>query len=367
MNYIDALNFIEKKQRLGIKPGLSRIKNTLNKLNNPQNKIKVIHIAGTNGKGTVSNIIANGLINCGYKVGLFTSPWVIDYREQIQINGNFIPEEIFASYVTELKDEELTEFELLTAIMFKYFYDESVDYAVVECGMGGKGDCTNVLDSPEVCVITSVSLDHTDFLGSTINEIALEKAGIIKQNSTVVLYPNKECESVFESVCNKTDSKLIKVRDFGNFKDNNLETASQALALLRQCVHLNYPSLPARQQYIGNNIMLDGAHNKDGALALKDYLPNKKITAIIGMMKDKDVNSYFEILAPYFDKIITVTVNNSRAMSAESLAEIAKKYNKNVFACENPHNAVSNEKGNCDFLFVGGSFYLAREIIKDLL
>ncbi len=119
MNYIDALTFIEKKKRLGIKPGLSRIKNTLNKLNNPQNKIKVIHIAGTNGKGTVSNIIANGLINCGYKVGLFTSPWVINYREQIQINGNYIPEEIFASYVTELKNEELTEFELLTAIMFK--------------------------------------------------------------------------------------------------------------------------------------------------------------------------------------------------------------------------------------------------------
>ncbi len=367
MNYTDALNLICSKQRLVIKTGLCRIEALLNKMDNPQNKIKVIHIAGTNGKGTVSNIIAKGLTDCGYKVGLFTSPWVIDYREQIQINGEFIPENVFADYVNQYKTEDVTEFELLTAIMYKYFADEKVDYAVVECGMGGKGDATNVIAHPKLCVITSVSIDHTNFLGTTLEDIAAEKSGIIKENSTVVLYPNSKCEGVFVNRCNETNSKLIKVKDMGNFKDNNLETASQCLAFLRQCIHLNYVQLPARQEYIGENIMLDGAHNKDGALALREYLPNKKITAVIGMMRDKDINAYLEILAPFFEKIITVTVDNPRAITAKELAKIAEKYCKNVSACENSHSAVRLAKKDNNFILVCGSFYLAREIRKDLL
>ncbi len=367
MNYTDALNLICSKQRLVIKTGLCRIEALLNEMDNPQNKIKVIHIAGTNGKGTVSNIIAKGLIDCGYKVGLFTSPWVIDYREQIQINGEFIPENVFADFVGQYKNEDVTEFELLTAIMFKYFADEKVDYAVVECGMGGKGDATNVIAHPELCVITSVSIDHTNFLGSTLEDIAAEKSGIIKENSTVVLYPNSKCEGVFVNRCNETGSKLIKVKDMGNFKDNNLETASQCLAFLRRCIHLNYVQLPARQEYISESIMLDGAHNKDGALALREYLPNKKITAVIGMMRDKDINAYLEILAPFFEKIITVTVDNSRAITAQELAKIAEKHCKNVSVCENPHSAVSIAKKDNNFILVCGSFYLAREIRKDLL
>lgn len=367
MNYTDALNLICSKQRLVIKTGLSRVDTLLNKMGNPQNQIKVIHIAGTNGKGTVSNMIADSLIKCGYKVGLFTSPWITDYREQIQINGKFIPENAFADYVQQYKDEDVTEFEFLTAIMYRYFADEKVDYAVVECGMGGKGDSTNVVQHPELCVITSVSIDHTNFLGTTLEEIAAEKAGIIKENSMVVLYPNTACEKIFENRCMETNSRLIKVRDMGNFKDNNLETASQCLAFLRQCVHLNYVQLPARQEYIGDNMMIDGAHNKDGALALRDFLPNKKITAVIGMMKDKDIDAYLKILAPHFEKIITVTVDNPRSISASDLAEIAKKYCNNVEICENPHIAVSLAKQDNNFILICGSFYLAREIRKDLI
>jgi len=367
MNYTDALNLMCDKKRLVIKTGLSRIESLLDKMCNPQDKIKVVHIAGTNGKGTVSNIIADALMKCGYKVGLFTSPWITDYREQIQINGNFIPEKTFADYVTEYQNEDATEFEFLTAVMYKYFADEKVDFAVVECGMGGKGDSTNVVKNPELCVITSVSMDHTDFLGSTLDEIAQEKAGIIKDNSTVVLYPNGACESVFENKCKETGSRLIKARDMGDFKSNNLETAGQALAYLRQCVHLEYPKLPARQEYIGDNMMIDGAHNKDGALALRDFLPNKKITAVIGMMKDKDIDSYLKILAPHFEKIITVTVDNPRSISASDLAEIAVKYCNNVEICENPNTAVSLAKQDDNFILICGSFYLARQIRKDLI
>ena len=167
MIYDEALNFILGKQSLGIMPGLTRIMNLLEIMGNPQNDIKIIHIAGTNGKGTVAKTINNALIDSGYKVGLFSSPWIDDYREQIQINNDFISEEEFASYVDEYKDNDCTEFEFLTAIMYKYFADIKVDYAVVECGMGGKGDSTNVEQS-NISVITSISLDHTAFLGDTV-------------------------------------------------------------------------------------------------------------------------------------------------------------------------------------------------------
>ena len=366
MTYDEALSFILSKQRLGIKPGLLRIENALKLIDNPQNKIKVIHIAGTNGKGTVANLIAKNLQNNGHKVGLFTSPWVVDYREQIQINGNFISKEKFAFYVDEFKNCDLTEFELITVIMYKYFYDEKVDFAVVECGMGGKGDATNVVDKPELCVITSVSFDHTDFLGASLESISNEKAGIIKGNSTVVFYPNnKVVKTVFENVCKSTNSKLIEVSEGEDFKENNLNTAFKALELLGERHEINNVFLPARQEYVNENMMIDGAHNPEGAIALKDNLPNKKITAVIAMMRDKDVEEYLKILAPSFDKIIaTIVPNNSRAMTAEDLAKIAKKYCLNVALCENPHRAVEIAKNDNNFILICGSFYLIRYLFN---
>lgn len=366
MNYNEALNFIISKQRLGIKPGLSRIEKLLDDMGNPQDNIKIIHIAGTNGKGTVADMLAQGLIFCGCKVGLFTSPWITDYREQIQINGEFIPEDVFADYITKYSGAKATEFELLTAVMYKYFSDEHVDYAVVECGMGGKGDSTNAIGTPALAVITSVSVDHTDFLGNTLEEIAREKAGIIKNNGTAVLYPNKECEHIFEQQCRITGSRLVKVKEHHSFKENNMATVKECLSLLGQCVHLNYRALPARQEYIGSNIMLDGAHNEDGALALKAYLPNRNITAVIAMMKDKNVEAYMKIIAPCCDRIIATAASNQRSMPACELAEIAGKYCRNVSFEDNPHTAVRLAKNESDFLLICGSFYLARDIRKDL-
>ncbi len=366
MNYSDALNLILSKQRLGIKPGLSRVKKLLDAMGNPQSDLKIIHIAGTNGKGTVANAISNALTSVGLKIGLFTSPWITDYREQIQINNTFIPESVFAEYVNEYQDCDLTEFEFLTAIMYKYFSDEKVDYAVVECGMGGLGDSTNAIENSALSVITSVSIDHTDFLGSTIEEIAAQKAGIIKQNGICVLYPNRKCENVFEKKCLELNAKLVKVPERGNYQQNNLSTANAALRELGFDICAKIPHIPARTEMI-NGIMLDGAHNTDGAAALKSALPNGKIAAIIGMMEDKDVAGYLSVIAPLCDMIIAVRPSNSRAMDCEKLASVASEYCNNAFPCENIFEALNLLREQKCFKLICGSFYLARDVRKMLL
>lgn len=356
MIYNEALNFILGKQSLGIMPGLTRIMNLLETMGNPQNDIKIIHIAGTNGKGTVAKTINNALIDSGNKVGLFSSPWIDDYREQIQINNEFISKEDFASYVDKYKDNDCTEFEFLTAIMYKYFADTKVDYAVIECGMGGKGDSTNVEQS-NISVITSISLDHTAFLGDTVEQIAEEKSGILRKNSTCVLYPNPDIEHIFEGKC----KNLVVVNEYGNFKKNNLATANAVLELLGVPTVEQCAELPARQEYIGS-VMLDGAHNKNGAQALEPYLPNGKVTAVIGMMKDKDVDGYLSIIAPHLNRIITTTPDNPRSMPAEELKQLAQKYCNDVVAVDSSNEAVTLAKQDENFKLVCGSFYLAREV-----
>lgn len=365
MNYNDALNFIEKKQSLGIKPGLARIITLLESMNNPQDKIKIIHVAGTNGKGTVCATIAKCLENCGYKVGLFTSPWVIDYTEQIQINGEFIPENVFADYVDEYENADATEFELLTAIMYKYFADSNVDYAVIECGMGGKGDATNV-EKQNLSVITSVAVDHTAFLGDTVEKIAIEKSGIIRENSTCVLYPNPDSEGVFETACKKINAKLVKIGDLGDFDKNNLATANAVLKELG--INSKYfagktVKLPARYEKVGG-VILDGGHNINSALTLAPKLEGE--VAVVGMMRDKDVEGYLSLIAPKCKKIIATTPDNPRSMPCQELAEIAKKYCNNVVFEENPQKAVAIAKKS-GLSLVCGSFFLAREVRKDLL
>lgn len=365
MKYANAVDILTKKQSLGIMPGLTRISALLERMGNPQNNIKIIHIAGTNGKGTVSAGIACTLQSIGFKVGLFTSPWVIDYREQIQINGSFITEEELTEYVNIYSSCEATEFELLTAIAYKYFYDSRVDYAVVECGMGGLEDSTNAIDHPLLSVITSVSLDHTNFLGNTLEEIAFQKAGIIKQNGRVVLYPNPACGHIFEKHCIVRNARLYKVIDKGGFRQNNIETVKTALSVLGFECNILIPSLPARQEMINGSIMLDGGHNIDAVNALVESLPERKITAIVGMMRDKDADAYLKVLSPYATEIITTTPNNDRSFPAEELKRTALNYCGNVKAVSNPVEAVKNAE--YDFLLVCGSFFLARDVRGILL
>lgn len=332
MNYNQALDYITKKISLGIQPGLTRILALLDRMNNPQDKIKIIHIAGTNGKGTVANTIYCALQNNGLKVGLFSSPWIFDYREQIQINGEYISREEFASYVEQYKDNDCTEFEFLTAVMYKYFADNAVDYAVVECGMGGKGDSTNVEKNNVCSVLTSISLDHTAFLGDTIEEITREKEGIIRDNCPCFRYA-----------------------DTGDFNTDNLELANCVLN------YLGYPEAktvkPAgRQQRIGN-VLLDGGHNPQAGKALAQIINDE--VAVIGMMHDKDIEGYLSFVAPKCKRIICTAVDNKRAASPDELCNIAKNFCNNVEIVENPRQAIMNN----DVTLVCGSFYILREII----
>ena len=367
MKYEDALNFILQKQSLGIKPGLERILKLLEKMGNPHSGLKIIHIAGTNGKGTVAKTINDTLIENGCKVGLFTSPWVTDYREQIRINNKMISKGSFAEYIKLYKENDCSEFEFLTAIMYKYFADEKVDYAVVECGMGGKGDATNV-EKKNLAVITSISLDHTDFLGNTIEEIACEKAGIIKENSTCILSPNKECEHIFEKVCREKNAKLVKVCKDDNFISDNLNTAAAAIYELGFNTAVNLSHLPARHERIGMNVLLDGGHNVVAAKALvqNPLFEDDIAVAVIGMMKDKDVEGYLSVVAPKCRKIIAATPSNPRSMPADELAKIAKKYCNDVVVIDNPIDAVNFAEKSKKLFLVCGSFYLAREVRKEL-
>lgn len=327
--YDEALNFILNRQSLGIKPGLSRIKSALDMVDNPQDKIKIIHIAGTNGKGTVAHTIARALRDNGLRVGLFTSPWIRDYREQIMINDEPIPKDRFAKYVEGYQRFDCTEFELVTLIMYSFFADEKVDYAVVECGMGGKGDATNV-ERDNIAVLTSISLDHTDFLGSTIEEITKEKEGIIR------------------SVC-------FRYEDTGDFNADNLTLAKRVVKHLGYDDDIKLVKPVARQQRLGK-ILLDGGHNLQAGKALAPIIDDE--VAVVGMMRDKDVDGYLSCVAPKCKRIICTNVNNPRAISATRLCEIARKYCTDVQIVDNPRDIDFG-----DVSLVCGSFYLVREII----
>lgn len=335
MTYDKALNLISKKQSLGIKPGLSRIKHLLNELDNPQDKIKIIHIAGTNGKGTVANTIAAALMQNGLKVGLFTSPWLFDYREQIQINGEYIDKQFFCDFIEQCADYDVTEFELVTAMMYSYFEYMKVDYAVVECGMGGKGDATNVEKENVCAVLTSISLDHTDFLGNTIEEITAEKEGIIRD------------------VC-------FRYEDTGDFNIDNLSLAKKVIGYLGYDDTISLVKPAARQQKIGG-ILLDGGHNLSAGRELALIINNE--IAVIGMMRDKDIDGYLSYVAPKCRKIICTNVNNPRAITAYELAEYAKKYCGDVMVVPDPRMAVKQQ----DVSLVCGSFYLIKEIMNLIL
>ncbi len=344
--YDGALQYLINKQSLGIKLGLKRMLDALEVMGNPQNGYKTVHVAGTNGKGTVAATIAKALQESGYKVGLFTSPWVTDYREQIQINGAPITEEQLIGGVTvlDLLKAECTEFEALALIAYEIFMAEKVDYAVIECGMGGRGDATNV-EKNNLSVITSISLDHTDFLGDTIDEIAEEKSGILRKNCTCVLY-NDNLKSHFEKKC----KRLIT----GNIK-SNLDLVNAALKELNVPEASELIKLPARQERI-NGVLLDGGHNVAAAEMLAPLLYGE--VAVIGMMRDKDVEGYLSLIAPKCKIIIATSPDNPRSMSAFELASRAKKYCKDVEIIESPALAVK-EKG---VTLVCGSFYLAREV-----
>lgn len=413
MTYKQASEYIDSFLIFGSKLGLKRITKLLNDLGNPQDKLKFIHIAGTNGKGSVCSYCSAILKEAGYKTGLFTSPYIVDFRERFQINGEMISEDELCEIVEEIKsvvdgypaDEIPTEFEIVTAIGMMYFYKNNCDVVVLEVGLGGRFDSTNVIKNPLVSVICSISIDHTAQLGETIDKIAFEKAGIIKENCETVLYPVQK-EEALRVISNQAEIKnsRLTVADSGRisivkrelggdsvlFNDNIIKLpisgVVQPLNFITAVTAIEKSGLkvtdkqiksgaenaffPARLQLFSNSpkILLDGAHNPDGIMALTEHIKNyfDKPIGIIGMMKDKEVDKVLSEIAPLFDKIYTVTVDNPRSLSGKELREIAVKFNKNCVSTDSVETAIQKAKAeNRDFI-ICGSFYLCSQALKIL-
>ncbi len=406
----------------GIMPGLDRIKILLQRLGNPQKSLRCIHVAGTNGKGTVCSFLSCVLTEAGYKTGLYTSPYIVDFRERIRIDGEMISEKELNAVTEKVKEQIellqkeniiITEFEAVTAAAFLYYKEQNCDFVVLETGLGGRFDATNVIENPLVSVIVSISLDHTNILGDTLSKIAFEKCGIIKKGCPVVTNSAQPEEALTiikeQSVVNCSELTVIDVAEIsvidesikgsnilfdsrnvfvpfpGEHQAQNCATALKVIDLIKQQgTEISENSIlngiaktknPARCEVVGENplVIFDGCHNEDSAKALKSVLENhlkdKKITAVMGMMSDKDIDKVLELLVPYFDNVLTVPVNNPRAIEPGELALKIKSLGKNAkafdVACDAYENAVENCKEK-DVILVCGSLYLCSQLYSSI-
>ena len=381
-NYKNAIDLLTSQGKFYINLGLDRISSILDLLGKPQDNLKCIHVAGTNGKGSVCAIIAS-ILNCaGIKTGLYTSPHIFEYTERIKINGVDISKADFANYVFEIvkiADENnihLTEFEILTAVMFKYFSDNNVEVVVLETGLGGRFDATNVIKSNLCAIITHIDLDHTERLGNTRSKIAFEKAGIIKPDCSVFTCEGyeeikdraDECNSLFVMVAPFEDPTNLALK--GTCQQENL---SLALTAVRH-VFPNIPEEiiqegikkvkhPCRFQICKDNLIIDGSHNPNGAMALREsldlYFPNSKRCFVFGCLRNKDYKKMMEILFSKGDEIYFYHFNNQNSCSIKELQE----------SCEFPSKIFKSlDKLPQDYLkIVCGSFYMLNEIIPQSL
>ena len=415
MNFNESVEYIHSLLAFGITPGLERISMLLDLLDNPQDKLQFVHIAGTNGKGSTSTMISNMLIASGKKTGLFTSPYVIDFCERIQINGVNVDKNIFAECVTEVREkiEELnkkdiiiTEFEAITVSAFLCFLKAECEYVVLEVGLGGRFDATNVIKNPKSVVITSISLDHIAILGDTIEKIAFEKCGIIKENCCVITSSNqhKDALKVITETCENKNSNLIitnphkaeilddsifgtvfsydenvyKTKLTGNHQIENTVNAiecAKALGIndIAIAQGIENTSMIARMEIIGENplIIRDGGHNEGCAEALYNFLTKynvQNINMLIGLMADKDVEGYVQKIAPLCKSVITVTPSNPRALKGAVLKVFAEKYCENTKFIDNPQEGykyiLSNTKKD-ETILVCGSFYMMSDIFGE--
>ncbi len=372
-DYKESISYLYKLQKYGIKFGLSSTKNLLNFFGNPHISQNYIHIAGTNGKGSVANFITSILVQAGYRVGLYTSPHLVRFTERIQINFEEISQKEVVDLVEELKkaivpSEPPTFFEAVTAMALTYFSKKNVDIAVIEVGMGGRLDATNII-TPLMSIITNVSFDHQQFLGNTLKEIAFEKAGIIKEGIPTITGANdKEAIEVIKKICKEKNSKLfILHKDFsfekqkdgftykgilGNIDDLHLsligdhqyENASIALAAIELLIQkgwnirpvhiikgLKSVKWPGRLHIVSKDptVILDGAHNPEAIKRLKEtVLSNftyKKLILILGIMEDKDISSMLEEILEIADYVIFSAPNYTRAADPIRLMELSKK------------------------------------------
>ncbi|MBO5852261.1 MAG: bifunctional folylpolyglutamate synthase/dihydrofolate synthase [Clostridia bacterium] len=408
MNYNEALSYIHSLLVFGSIPGLERINELLNKLGNPQDKLKFIHVAGTNGKGSCCTMLANVYKESGYKTGLYTSPYIVNFRERMQINGEYIPKETLVRLTKQVKDTGVvvTEFEFITALAMLWFNEENCDLVVLEVGLGGRFDATNIIKSPLCSVIMKIDYDHTAVLGDTIEQITNEKCGIIKRGCPVVSYPlqEKEAVGIIHSHNKNTVipdlSKLqiissnilgnrflyngveYKTRLIGEHQIYNAITVIETVKSAGIDVDLENiisgiagATVPARLELISKQplVFLDGAHNPNGADALCGFMKNYdgEICALVGMMRDKNCDGFLEKVLKYCKCVVTVAVKeNPRTATAEELAQISENYCKDVMVAldyDEAIDAICNKSQGKAPVFVFGSLYLAGALREKLI
>ena len=383
--------------------GLENVNALLDKIGNPEKSLRCVHVAGTNGKGSVCAMIFYALKEAGYKVGLYTSPHLKKFNERIRINDDLITDKEIAEYFLKVKPyiSGQSFFEITTAMALLYFKENDVDFAVLEVGLGGRLDATNVV-TPLISVITNIGLEHTDLLGNTIEKIAFEKAGIIKENVPVVTGADGKALNTIKKIAKERNAQLYSVKKFnsikffylnGQFQQQNKNTALTAIDILKKFYSLRIKFFqiingikktqwPARLEFISKNVLVDAAHNPHGfnilAKELKIIKKEKKIKNLIfvvGIQNDKDIANMLKIISPLASIIIFTKSRNPKAAEPQYLLDTFNKINykknslqKNFFPkiIPDPKAALGYAKkiaGEYDLIVVAGSIYLAGEII----
>ncbi len=410
MNLEEALSYIHGLYRKGAQPGLHRMKAMLEKMGDPQKGLKFIHIAGTNGKGSTAAMTASVLTQAGYRTGLFTSPYIYRFHERLQIDGVQISDRDVMDLVACIKplaesmEDIPTEFEFVTCMAMRYFLEQSCDIVVLEVGMGGLLDATNIIPTPEVAVITNIGLDHTDALGDTLEQIAANKAGILKSGGHAVVYRGTaEVEEVYETICRERNVTLRKadfdtvqlkshslrgqVFDCGGYRDLSLPLLGQH-QLYNACVvletvqtlrdlgweirqehirrGLEQVSWPGRFDIVGEDplFIIDGGHNPQCIDALvkniRDYLAGRRLIALVGVLADKDYGDMFRPVMDLVAEFVCVTPDNPRRLPARELADHLRGVGAKATACESVAQgvALAREKaGKAGAVLCFGSLY----------
>lgn len=422
MNAEQAIAYIHSVCWKGSIPGLGRTQELLEKMGNPEKKLKFVHIAGTNGKGSTAAMTASILSRAGYRTGLYTSPYIYRFHERIQVDGVEISDEDLTEiteYVKPLADsmaQSPTEFELVCCIAFEYFYRKKCDIVVLEVGMGGAWDATNVIEVPEVAVITNIGLDHTEYLGDTVEKIAETKSGIFKPHGHGVVYRSTpSVEAVYERVCAERDVSLRKadfdglvlkahtlegqVFDCGSRKnlvlpllgDHQLHNASVVLSIADTLIGEGWKiseqniydgirdvRWPGRFDIVCRKplFIIDGGHNPQCIEALvkniQDYLAGKKVIALTGVLADKDYADMYKPVMPLVDRFVCITPPNPRKLEAEQLARYLRQAGAQAQASESILDGVKKAMelaGEDGVVLCFGSLYSIggiRDALKDL-
>lgn len=415
MNYEETIAYIHSAYWKGTKDGLSRTRELLSLLGDPQDRLRFVHVAGTNGKGSTCAMLASILQAAGYKTGLYTSPFVNRFNERIALNGTPIPDQDLVGIFDKIRpivdnmEYPPSEFELITCAAMLYYREQKCDVVVLEVGMGGEFDSTNVIKTPLLTIITAMGFDHMKYLGNTMTEIATAKAGIIKPNGTTLIYgENPEADKVFRDTCERMHARLV-VTDYSRIVDHAHtlrghdlsfgpwahihlpligshqvknaavvltaveELKKKGLAISDGAVYEGMSAVrwPARMELLSEKpvFLLDGGHNPHGfraaAQTLRELFPDQKITVMMGVMADKDHGDMIRVLLPLAKRFVTVQPDSPRSMTAEALAEEIRSLGGEAEAAGTVENGVKTllKEGKPDEVLLAiGSLYMSGAI-----